>query len=280
MKKDFFLIVHNDDHTSTTPILIKEITLYLSEQGFRYEVAELDTITDDFDTTRFSLIFVLGGDGTVLSIGRKTKSVPILPINTGHLGFIAGVVSSEWQFIFEEYLNKRIKPQERLTLQVEVKRGDKTVFRSRGFNDIVISGGGAPRLIDLCLTLEEDEKCEYRCDGLIFATPTGSTAYSLSAGGPLLYPKMDAILLTPLAAFSLSNRPLVLPATHKICIQSGEKSAILLSIDGQESYPIEPQDEVFVSKAADHVILVLSPKTHNFYDVLREKLGWRGGINA
>ncbi len=274
------LIVYNTKKERARELL-HEIEEYLKEKKISFDlfaVVDNNFLLPSFD---YSLMIVLGGDGSVLSVACQEHDLPILPINAGYLGFISGVAPHEWQDIFEKYQTGQIKVQERQAIVVKVLREGKTLFRKRGLNDVIIKGSGRPKLIDLHITLEDDESAQYRCDGLIFSTPTGSTAYSLSAGGPILYPTMTGILLTPLAPFSLSNRPVILPGSHKITLRvNHQEEPVLVSVDAHESYEITGEDTVHICSSDRPVRLILSPKTHNFYDVLRLKLGWRGGIHA
>ena len=234
----------------------------------------------------YDIAISLGGDGTVLSASRAMSplGVPIFPVNLGTFGFIAGIEPEEWRKVFEQWLAGKAPISRRLMLEICVKREGKEVYSGCGLNDIVISASGIAKVINLRVFYSEPGRKEilklgrYRSDGLIVSTPTGSTAYSASAGGPIVDPELDALIINPICAFTLSNRPIVLPANEMVLVEVEEeqRSGVLLTVDGQVTEKLKSGDRVFLKKAPHPCLLVASGRT-DFYETLRTKLGWAGG---
>lgn len=229
---------------------------------------ELPSISD--------LLIVLGGDGTLLAAARAAagRRVPILPVNLGGLGFLTSVTLEELYPLLEIVLKRQHQTSERVMLQAEVVRGGKKIETQRALNDAVLSKGAVSRMIDLDLHIDGDFVSKYKADGLIVSTPTGSTAYSLSAGGPIIYPLVTAFVITPICPHTLSDRPLVVPDTAVIeieCLAEGEGAH--LTLDGQIGIELKRADRVRVTKAPETVFLVRAP-SKTYYEVLRNKLGW------
>jgi len=223
------------------------------------------------------LIVVLGGDGTLLSIARRTGTeVPILGINLGELGFLTEITEGEALRMLARVVAGRFEVDRRLALAAVLERGSRTVRRFRALNDVVVSNGAMARIVRLTVSVDGLPLTSYRADGLIVSTPTGSTAYSLSVGGPIVEPTVEVLVLSPISPHTLSNRPLVLrpDAVVRITVAPGQQDAIL-TVDGQEGMPLEGGDVVVVRRARQAVSLVRSPD-RTYYDVLRSKLGWGG----
>jgi NAD+ kinase len=223
------------------------------------------------------LIVVLGGDGTLLSIARHTDgSVPILGINMGELGFLTEVTEAEALPMLARVLSGRFDLDRRMRLVASLERGGRTIGRFRALNDVVVSNGSLARIVGFSVSVDGLALASYRADGLIVATPTGSTAYSLSAGGPVVEPTMQALIVSPISPHTLSNRPVVLrpEAVVRIAVAERENDAIL-TIDGQESMALAGRDVICVRRGRASVSLVRSPD-RTYYDVLRAKLGWGG----
>jgi NAD+ kinase len=221
------------------------------------------------------LLVVLGGDGTLLSMARAVGDlgVPILGVNLGDLGFLTATTLDEMLPAVEAALAGRMAIDERMLLSARHIRGGTTVGEHTALNDVVITKSAMSRIINLHVAVEGGHATAYRADGLIVSTPTGSTAYCLSAGGPILFPTMDAIVLVPIASHTLTNRPIVLPATQRIEVTLMTDQEVMLTIDGQVGVPLRERDVVQISKAPGRVRLVRFPRT-DFFSVLRTKLKW------
>ena len=221
------------------------------------------------------LLVVLGGDGTLLSVARRTgPRVPILGVNMGELGFLTEVAEAEAMVMLRRVLDGRYEVDRRMTLTAALERDGRVRQRFRALNDVVVSNGALARIVRCAVSVDGLPFTTYRADGLIVATPTGSTAYSLSAGGPIVDPTVEVLLVSPISPHTLSNRPVVLRpgAVVRITIEPGQQDAIL-TVDGQEGTPLAGGDVVLVRRGREPVSLVRSPdRTH--YDVLRSKLGW------
>ncbi|MCX7025503.1 MAG: NAD(+)/NADH kinase [Spirochaetes bacterium] len=225
----------------------------------------------------------LGGDGTVLFSARATApySVPILPVNLGTLGFIAWVRKSEWRERLRDCLAGRLMVEERIMLDIEVLRFGDSAARFLALNDGVVSGAGIARIIDLSVDVEGSPLGVYRSDGVIVSTPTGSTAYSLAAGGPVISPDMDAMVFNPICPFALSNRPLVTPGyvTIDVAVMPGQRSPVMLTVDGQETCELQSGDVVRFSRSP-YRARIFGTGLDSFYSILRVKLNWAGGPDA
>jgi len=238
---------------------------------------------DAVDLSDVDLAISLGGDGTLLSCARMLaeRDVPILAVNMGDFGFITEVPKSELADTWSRFLDGGLGVSRRLMLAVEVLRGGRQVASFVGLNEAVIGIKGISRMIRLKIFLSDTYMGRYRADGVIIATPTGSTAYSMAAGGPILHPEMEAFILTPICPFTLSNRPTVVPATEmlRVEVEEPQKVETVLTIDGQESFPLLPRDCVAIRRAA-HKALIVHTDKRTFYEVLRTKLNWSGEPNA
>jgi NAD+ kinase len=221
------------------------------------------------------LIVVLGGDGTLLSIARRTDArVPILGVNLGELGFLTEVVEREAMPMLARVVAGRYELDRRMTVAATLARGRRMLQRFRALNDVVVNNGARARIVEFAVSVDGLPLASYRADGMIVATPTGSTAYSLSVGGPVVEPTCEALLLSPISPHTLSNRPVVLrpDAVVRITVARREQDA-LLTIDGQEETPLAGGDVIEVRRGRSPVALVRSPD-RTYYDVLRSKLGW------
>jgi NAD+ kinase len=222
------------------------------------------------------LLIVLGGDGTLLSAARLAadRKVPILPVNLGGLGFLTTVSQDEIYPILEEIFSNKHRVSERVMLEAQVVRGGAVIRRQIALNDAVLNKAPLARIMDLELRVNGDYVTVYRGDGLILSTPTGSTAYSLSAGGPIVYPIVEAFVITPICPHTLTNRPLVIPDSAKIEIdfQAGE-DAVFLTLDGQVGIELMRGDHIVVRKALEKLRLV-RPAKKTYFEILRRKLKW------
>jgi NAD+ kinase len=222
------------------------------------------------------LVIVLGGDGTLLSAARAVKGrpIPVLPVNLGGLGFLTAISLEEIYPELERTLRGEQRVVQRRMLSCELIRGDVTVLSFEAMNDVVIAKSNIARMIDLETHVDSHYVSTYKADGLIVATPTGSTAYSLSAGGPIIFPAVAALCLTPICPHMLTNRPVIVPDTSVIQIicQARDNEAFL-TLDGQIGEPLKHLDRIRC-QSSPHSISLIRPPKMLFFDVLREKLKW------
>jgi NAD+ kinase len=230
------------------------------------------------DLSRGELVFSLGGDGTMLSTIRRVgnRRVPVLGVNIGGLGFLAEFNVDELFGSLDALLAGRFSVSERMMLDVSVERQGEVVERHTVLNEIVIDAGTPARMLRLNAFVGDRALTRYEADGLIVATPTGSTAYSLSAGGPIIHPDLAVILLTPICAHTLTVRPILLPAEQTVWIRLDEdRGGAGATMDGQVGIKLRGKDVVRVSKSAESVRLVTNP-ARTYLDILKDKLGWGG----
>ncbi len=221
------------------------------------------------------LLLVLGGDGTLLSVARLVGDlgVPILGVNLGGLGFLTALTAEELFPALEAHLNGELVIEERMMLAAVVSRHGERLSDYVALNDVVITKSAMSRIIRLEVAVDGQFATGYRADGLIISTPTGSTAYCLSAGGPIVFPTMDAVVLTPICSHTLTNRPIVLPATQSIEVTLLTDQDVMLTLDGQVGFALKQSDVVEVRRAASRIRLLRFPQKH-FFSVLRTKLKW------
>ena len=226
------------------------------------------------------LVVVLGGDGTLIGMANRIAhaqtDVPILGVNFGSLGFLTEITLPELYPSLESVLAGTALIDERLMLRSRIRRGTAIVVDRLALNDVVITKGALSRIIDLAVAIDNQPVMRVRADGLIIASPTGSTAYNLAAGGPIVHPAADALLLTPIAPHMLTNRPIVLPASVELRVQPAEASSndeLFVTIDGQFGHALRP-DEVVLVDSAPRPLRLVRAATRSYFDVLREKLKW------
>jgi NAD+ kinase len=222
------------------------------------------------------LTVVVGGDGTLLAAARLLgeRQVPIVAINYGSLGFLTEVTLDEMYPSLERVLAGEFVSENRMMMDIHVERAGKNLGEYRALNDVVINKGTLSRMIELEARVDRQYVSRFRADGLIVATPTGSTAYNLSAGGPIIVPTMSAMVMTPICSHTLTNRPLVLSEAVRIEIAlRSAQDAVYTTIDGQVGLKLEMNDQLIVTKSAVAVKLV-APADKNYFDVLRGKLKW------
>jgi len=222
------------------------------------------------------LMIVLGGDGTLLSavraIGRR--EIPLFPVNLGGLGFLTAITVDDLFPELERALRGEHRIAKRKLLNSEVMRDGKVIATFDALNDAVLTKSDIARMIDLDVYVDEQLVCAYKADGLIISTPTGSTAYSLSAGGPIIFPSVPAICLTPICPHMLTNRPVLVPETSRIrVISRGPDESVYLTIDGQVGTPIREHDTI-VCHSSQYALHLIRPPRQMFFDVLRQKLKW------
>lgn len=228
---------------------------------------------DKFDA---DLIIVLGGDGTMISTARLIgdREVLVLGINYGSLGYLTEFRIEEMFTALEAILGGEYEIDRRVMLHADHLRDGELLATGRVLNDVVINKAALARIIEIDVTLNGLFVNSFRADGLIVSTPTGSTAYNLSAGGPIIYPSMNAVVLTPICPFTLTNRPIVVPDTAEIELKLiNENEGVVLTLDGQIGYPMKANDRVLIRKSRTTFNLV-QPTNRNYFDVLRNKLKW------
>lgn len=235
-----------------------------------------DGLARDLVPDGCDLIVVLGGDGTLLSAARAIgrREVPLFPVNLGGLGFLTAITVDELYPELERFFRGEHRIARRKLLTVEVERASVIVETHDALNDAVITKAAIARMIDLDTFVDGQLVCNYKADGLIVATPTGSTAYSLSAGGPIIYPTVPTICITPICPHMLTNRPVLVAETSIIRIVThGDGDSVVLTIDGQVGTPLYEGD-IVVCHSSSYSLLLVRPPRMMFFDVLREKLKW------
>ena len=245
-----------------------------AESGQQNATGSLSPAPADLDC-----IFVLGGDGTFLSAVRwiGDRDIPILGIKFGEVGFLAEIAEENLYTAAEKVLKGDFILRSRMRLSVRVRRQNETLANEAVLNDVVINRGALARLAHIETYIDDHYLTTYSADGLIVATPTGSTAYSLAAGGPVIHPAVPGIILTPICPFTLTNRPLIVPESAKIKIRLAKGSSdIILTFDGQKGLEINDQDEIFIQKGPQPINLITLPE-RQYFDILKNKLKWSGG---
>ena len=241
------------------------------ETGCAVEAVGPDELAGSVD-----LMLVLGGDGTMIATARMLgdHEVPVLGVNYGGLGYLAEFRIEELYTALESILNGNYRLDRRVMLAAELLRGSEVVTYMHVLNDVVINKSALARIIEIEAYLNQQFVNSFRADGLIVSTPTGSTAYNLSAGGPVIYPSMNAVVITPICPFTLSNRPLVVPDDSIIELRlKTEREDVALTLDGQVGFPLQVEDRVVIRKSNTTFNLV-QPMNRNYFDVLRDKLRW------
>jgi NAD+ kinase len=298
-------------HKTRAPVLAREVAGELARLGIEGVSYPFEGGADLKPEDHFDVAFSLGGDGTVLYTARKIApfGVPVFPINIGTLGFLAAVHPDEWKAVFGDWLAGRAAVSRRLMLELWVERRGRRVFGGLCLNDVVVSASGIAKIIRLRVESAGGDPADlpdrgdsaeppafreprgervslgqYRSDGLIVATPTGSTAYSAAAGGPILDPELEAVIINPVCPFTQSNRPLVIPAHQRVivAVEAEQRSGVLLTLDGQVTEALEPEDRIYISRAPCETRLIASGR-EVFYTALRTKLfraGSAGGADA
>ena len=266
------------------------LTKWLSERGIAFvglpEIereqiehntgCQIQLLSESEMPRQVDLMLVLGGDGTMIATGRMLgdNQVPVIGVNYGGLGYLAEFPIEEMFPALAAIFAGKYTVQQRLMLQVELWRGDELVTQNRVLNDVVVNKSALARIIEIKASLNDQFLNSFRADGLIVATPTGSTAYNLSAGGPIIYPSMNAMVITPICPFTLSNRPIVVPDDSVIEVSLiTEKEEVALTLDGQVGFALQARDRILISKSRTAFNLV-QPPNRNYFEVLRNKLKW------
>jgi NAD+ kinase len=274
---------------AATPHLL-ELGEWLTSRGVRpvYETAtaalmpaaEGRTVLDKPAlATDVDMVLVLGGDGTLIGmadcIADAGSGIPILGVNFGSLGFLTEVTLPELYRSLEHALNGRAHIEERMMLRAITTNRGEILTQSIALNDAVVTKTARSRMIDLSVYVADEFVTRVRADGLIIATPTGSTAYNMSAGGPIVQPNVDAMIITPIAPHTLTNRPIVIPGRSTVRVQPtmAARDEIVFTLDGQSTFPVHAGDEISVARAPKPLRLI-RPSTRSYFEVLRTKLKW------
>lgn len=280
MKKALIIINISKDESMK---LSKEISAFLSDRNVSTDFYSFDGFCDNTSFEEYDFVVTLGGDGTVLFAARNCVElgIPLFAVNLGEFGFIASVQPSEWKENLSAFLDGKAEITKRRMIRAEVYRDHKLIYSSLGLNDVVISAKRAARTISLDILHDSLPLCKLKSDGVIISTPTGSTAYSAAAGGPILDPELNALVLTPVNSFSLSSRPIVLnpEGVISIILEKSRTKEISITVDGQEPVSLQADDIVQITEIKEKVNLLCSSRK-NFYNALRSKLNWTGGPHA
>jgi len=248
----------------------KNLKLWLNDK-------KIDVVINEI-TPELDIIIVLGGDGTLLHIAEQAAkySIPVLGINLGNLGFLTELTENETTEALEYILNNQVTLENRMMLKARIVRDNKPGDYSYALNDVVINKNVVDRIINLSTTADDQYITTYKADGLIFSSPTGSTAYNLSAGGPLVYPGLATILVTPICPFMLSSRPVILPSDKiiqaRLDARDNSENAQII-VDGKPTWTMKDNDVLEIEKA-EHTLQLIISSTRDYFTILRNKLHW------
>ena len=251
-------------------------TLLVEEHSAELLECQSQSVTSEHLVREADPIVTLGGDGTLIGIGRHvTTPAPLMVgVNFGTLGFLTEITPSEVFNALESVIDGTAQVGERIMLRATVTRDGKEVFSCQAVNDAVIQKGSRDPLLDLDLHVQGENVTRLRADGVILATPTGSTAYSLAAGGSIVHPSLEVVLVTPVCAHALTSRPFLLPLSFQVDVHIPEyRGEVFLSVDGQESCKLTPGDTVSIRRS-EHVVRFVLSESKSYFNILRRKLNW------
>ena len=265
------------------PKVVRKIRDWLQERNVRVFLEEniATLLKEDGEKLenlpeKVDFIIALGGDGTLLSIARLIghRKVPVFGVNMGSLGFLTEVEKQNMYPNLSLFLEGKCKVEKRHMLLVKHLRKGKTIYKLSVLNDAVITKTALARIIDLEIFIDKQYVTSYKADGLIISTPTGSTAYSLSAGGPIILPHLEVVCISPICSHTLTNRPLVVSnrSTIEVTLKS-KREEVFLTLDGQEGIYLNPEDRITTTRSTHHLYLI-KPPGRSFFDILRQKLHW------
>lgn len=277
MTKKIKLVIFGDPDRKTATQAIDKFTAFIKGKAeiignFCNEGTCLDLLKE----ADFAVAF--GGDGTILAAARDLSKaeVPVIGVNVGKLGFLAEFKESELEEYFEQVVSDKNLIEKRMILNCWIERDDKEIFRSMAINEVAINAGAPHKMIDLKMSVDDNDLASCISDGLLVSTPTGSTAYNLSAGGPILAANLSAIVITPICPHSLSFRPIVINSKSKLKIHPQRvNDGTALTLDGHVSHKLTKKDAIFVEKNSDGFYIVNNPKRTQ-WDTLASKLNWAG----
>jgi NAD+ kinase len=257
----------------------KKLEEWFKKRGIEAFSEEVESKGSSVIPKSVDWVVVLGGDGTLLGAARRIGQygIPILGVNLGGLGFLTSIPFKRLYPVIEMMLDGSVEVESRIMLEAKVLRKDEEVCRFQVLNDVVINKMALARIIDLDVIINEEFLTTFKADGLIISTPTGSTAYNLAAGGPILYPTMETLIITPICPFTLTNRPIIIPDTSIVKIKMGKETeeTVTLTFDGQVGFDLCYEDNVFIYKSEEKIKL-LRPPDHSYFNILRTKLMWGG----
>lgn len=266
--------------------IVAPLLEWISKRGCRalYDIQTAEALSDSQSAglerhqlaAQSDLLLVLGGDGTLLAAAREAapRGVPILPVNLGSLGFLTSFTLEELYPALEETLAGKAETSERVMLTATLMRRGQVAESRIVLNEAVINKGALARMIEVELYIDGEFVCRYRADGLIIATPTGSTAYSLSAGGPIVHPDVEALIVTPICPHTLTDRPVVIGDGCNVEMRlRGDAESVYLTLDGQKGILMQSEDRVGINRAKERLKLI-QPHRKSYYEILRSKLKW------
>lgn len=267
------LVIKNDDKAEKKA---RELEKRLGDQCVVIDVrhSKSKDIPDDL-----LCMIVLGGDGTFLSVARfiENRGIPLMGVKFGEVGFLAETTEDKLFEAVDSLLEGKYLIQQRTRLDIKVVRDNEQIVDVDVLNDAVINKSALSRLASCAVYLDSTYLTTYRADGLIIGTPTGSTAYSLAAGGPVVHPAVPSMILTPICPFTLTNRPLIIPDSTKIEIRlEGSPEDMILTLDGQEGFEMDPGDKIFIKKSRNDIKMISFDK-QSYFKVLKTRLKWSGG---
>ena len=275
--KKVLIIINTSKNESLS--LSRQIAAFLESKNISCDFLNFDGFGEDKPFKDYEFVITLGGDGTVLYAARNCVEydVPVFPVNLGQFGFMSSVQQNEWQQCLEDFLSGKAPWQTRSMIKASLIRDNKTIGEHLALNDIVISAKHTARTVAMDVFFDSDHLCKLKSDGVIICTPTGSTAYSASAGGPIVDPVLDALVMTPINSFSLSSRPIVLrpDGILTINIQPCRTKEIRMLPDGQEPVALMEGDKIEIKLIEKKVKLICCTQ-EKFFNALRSKLNWRG----
>jgi len=263
-------------------VVVEEDTATIMGNSRRSDRSRYDRVSRLALGERADLIVVVGGDGSLLGVGRDLahSGVPVVGVNRGGLGFLADIAPEQIDTALGDVLAGKFREEDHFLLHARILRNGQDVAGSPALNDVVVHLGGMSRMMEISLWIDDEFVYEQRSDGLIIASPTGSTAYALSAGGPIMHPSLDAIVVVPMFPHTLTSRPLVVRGRSQIRISvGGSDQEARISCDSQVDFQLEPGDDVVISKY-DTPLRLIYPLEHSFFDSCRSKLDWASRLGG
>lgn len=274
------IIIYNKSKDGAVE-LVNQMVSYFSDKNVTY--LEVNEVKES--NLKADIAFSIGGDGTALTCCRALcpdQKTPIIAINLGTFGYITEVEASQWKIVYQDFISGKLELSKRRLLSAFIKKKDTDhfVLFSQALNDIVVASSQMAKVVKLGLNINSNFGGEIKSDGVIVASPTGSTAYSLAAGGPIVEPELDALIINPICPFTLSNRPIVVSAKSEIELEvlTNQRTSIILNADGQVVCPLEEGDTVRI--LSSNYAYLVKAQNRSFIEILKDKLRWDGGTHA